>query len=227
MVTMNQRLKVKFSDSLEYPLSKSLINSTVISVAILRQTEQDNEVSDIILEQVVDYEFESYEDDELTLRLNLTDPEMISQGDQSDVLIVRFPNENLTMVMTYSLELDKSLHSDYFEMSKKIPLQIVETSFTKKLDQAVEESGSILQTSFIINLLLQQILDGVYMRQLVSIMTLILHLPMTLAQYPAISQKFIAALMPFVLFDFSDSSFGIIDIQNFITFYEYGSDEID
>ena len=33
--------------------------------------------------------------------------------------------------------------------------------------------------------------------------------------------------MPFVLFDFSDSSFGIIDIQNFITFYEYGSDEID
>ena len=179
MVTMNQRLKVKFSDSLEYPLSKSLINSNVISVAILRQTEQDNEVSDIILEQVVDYEFESYEDDELTLHLSLKDPEMISQGDQSDVLIVRFPNENLTMVMTYSLELDKSLHSDYFEMSKKIPLQIVETSFTKKLDQAVEESGSILQTSFIINLLLQQILDGVYMRQLVSIMTLILHLPMT------------------------------------------------
>jgi hypothetical protein len=59
------------------------------------------------------------------------------------------------MVMTYSLELDKSLHSDYFEMSKKIPLQIVETSFTKNIEQAVEEGGSILQTSFIINLLLQ------------------------------------------------------------------------
>ena len=105
-------------------------------------------------------------------------------------------------------------------MIKNIPKQTLDNSLTRGVIQISEESASMLKWFFILNLVMQNIIDGPYMMLLVRVMTIMFHLALTKIDYPSLPLMFKEKLLPFVLFDVTENDFGF-DITSIVDFNDY------
>lgn len=121
-------LTVTFNASI-LPLKESELNNKTFSVSLVPSNSQ---VSPKLLNNFK-WTVNSFTDTGFKLFLNFSDPFVVSSGEIHDRVVIKFKRPELF----FSKELNRSLHEDWFEISRQIPRQI---PFNKGTQSVMEKA---------------------------------------------------------------------------------------
>ena len=170
----------------------------------------------------------SQDKDEVTIKLNFTKPYDIQLNLEADKLRIEILNKTTSDKLLVSKEHGVPLHEDYFNMSRSIPRQTIDTKTARTAVDTAEIGGISSKVLFFIALSLSFFLGGAadFMMQFVRTMQLAFHLPMLRLVFHSLPLMVISEMIPFVMFDFLSNPWDY-DITSMVQFEEYPSEEID